>query len=68
MHKANYMHKVSRKIVECMEANSINTLFVGKNVGWKDSIKSISQHLRANGRPLSITRTTRAITPATMVI
>ena len=21
-----------------MEANSLNTLFVGKNVGWKDSI------------------------------
>ena len=32
------MHKVSRKIVDYMEANSINTLFVGKNVGWKDSI------------------------------
>ena len=38
MHKVNYMHKVSRKIVEYMEANSLNTLFVGKNVGWKDSI------------------------------
>ena len=38
MHKVNYMHKVSRKIVDCMEANSLNTLFVGKNVGWKDSI------------------------------
>ena len=33
-----YMHKVSRKIVEYMGANSLNTLFVGKNVGWKDSI------------------------------
>ena len=33
-----YMHKVSREIVEYMEANSLNTLFVGKNVGWKDSI------------------------------
>ena len=32
------MHKVSRKIVEYMEANSLNTLFVGKNAGWKDSI------------------------------
>ena len=32
------MHKVSKKIVEYMEANSLNTLFVGKNVGWKDSI------------------------------
>ena len=32
------MHKVSRKIVDYMEANSLNTLFVGKNVGWKDSI------------------------------
>ena len=38
MHKVNYMHKVSRKIVEYMEANSLNTLFVGKNAGWKDSI------------------------------
>ena len=38
MHKVNYMHKVSKKIVEYMEANSLNTLFVGKNVGWKDSI------------------------------
>ena len=34
----DYMHKVSRKIVEYMEANSLNTLFAGKNAGWKDSI------------------------------
>ena len=34
----DYMHKVSRKIVDYMEANSLNTLFIGKNVGWKDSI------------------------------
>ena len=34
----DYMHKVSRKIVDYMEANSLNTLFVGKNVGWKDSV------------------------------
>ena len=34
----DHMHKASRKIVEYMEANSLNTLFVGKNVGWKDSI------------------------------
>ena len=32
------MHKVSRKIVEYMEANSLNTLFVGKNGGWKDRV------------------------------
>ena len=38
MHKVNYMHKVSKKIVEYMEANSLNTLFVGKNAGLKDSI------------------------------
>ena len=38
MHKVNYMRKVSRKIVEYMEANSLNTLFAGKNAGWKDSI------------------------------
>ena len=34
----DYMHKVSRKIVDYMEANSLNTLFVGKNVGCKYSI------------------------------
>ena len=34
----DYMHKVSRKIVDYMEVNSLNTLFVGKNVGWKDSV------------------------------
>ena len=34
----DYMHKVSRKIVDYMEANSLNTLFISKNVGWKDSI------------------------------
>ena len=34
----DYIHKVSRKIVDYMEANSLNTLFVGKNAGWKDSI------------------------------
>ena len=34
----DYMHKVSRKIVDYIEANSLNTLFVGKNAGWKDSI------------------------------
>ena len=34
----DYMHKVSKKIVDYMEANSLNTLIVGKNVGWKDSI------------------------------
>ena len=34
----DYMHKVSKKIVEYMEANSLNTLFAGKNVGWTDSI------------------------------
>ena len=34
----DYMHKASKKIVEYMETNSLNTLFVGKNAGWKDSI------------------------------
>ena len=34
----DYMHKVSKRIVDYMEANSLNTLFVGKNVGWKDSV------------------------------
>ena len=32
------MHKISCSIVECMETNNLNTLFVGKNNGWKDSI------------------------------
>ena len=34
----DYMHKVSKKIVDYMKTNSLNTLFVGKNVGWKDSV------------------------------
>ena len=33
-----YMHKISCSIVECMETNNLNTLFVCKNNGWKDSI------------------------------
>ena len=32
------MHKISYSIVEYMKANNLNTLFVGKNNGWKDSI------------------------------
>ena len=32
------MHKISCSIVEYMETNNLNTLFVGKNNGWKDSI------------------------------
>ena len=32
------MHKVSKRIVDYMETNSLNTLFVGKNVGWRDSV------------------------------
>ena len=34
----DYLHKLSCTIIKYMEANSLNTLFVGKNVGWKDSI------------------------------
>ena len=34
----DYMHKISCSIVEYMKANNLNTLFVGKNNGWKDSI------------------------------
>lgn len=34
----DYMHKISCSIVEYMETNNLNTLFVGKNNGWKDSI------------------------------
>ena len=32
------MHKISCSIVEYMETNNLNTLFVGKNNGWKDNI------------------------------
>ena len=32
------MHKISYSIVEYMKTNNLNTLFVGKNNGWKDSI------------------------------
>ena len=35
----DYIHKLSIAIVQYMEANSLNTLIVGKNVGWKDSIE-----------------------------
>ena len=34
----DYMHKVSHLIVTYMEANNLNTLFVGKNSGWKEGI------------------------------
>ena len=34
----DYLHKVSTAIVKYMETNDLNTLFVGKNDGWKDSI------------------------------
>lgn len=34
----DYMHKISCSIVEYMETNNLNTLFVCKNNGWKDSI------------------------------
>ena len=32
------MHKISHLIVTYMEANNLNTLFVGKNTGWKEGI------------------------------
>ena len=34
----DYMHKVSYLIVTYMETNNLNTLFVGKNSGWKEGI------------------------------
>ena len=34
----DYMHKVSHLIVAYMETNNLNTLFVGKNSGWKEGI------------------------------
>ena len=35
----DYMHKLSIAIIQYMEANSLNTLIVGKNVGWKTNIE-----------------------------
>ena len=32
------MHKVSHLIVTYTETNNLNTLFVGKNTGWKEGI------------------------------
>ena len=32
------MHKVSHLIVTYTETNNLNTLFVGKNIGWKEGI------------------------------
>lgn len=34
----DYMHKVSYLIVTYMETNNLNTLFIGKNIGWKEGI------------------------------
>jgi len=34
----DYLHKLSRSIINYLVLNSLNTLIVGKNVGWKDSI------------------------------
>ena len=34
----DYMHKLSSAIVQYMEANTLNTLIVGKNDGWKTNI------------------------------
>lgn len=34
----DYLHKISHAIVQYMESNNINTLIVGKNVGWKEGI------------------------------
>ena len=34
----DYMHKLSSAIIQYMEANTLNTLIVGKNDGWKTNI------------------------------
>lgn len=34
----DYLHKLSYTIVKYMEDNQLNTLFVGKNIGWKENI------------------------------
>ena len=34
----DYMHKISSAIIQYMEANTLNTLIVGKNDGWKTNI------------------------------
>ena len=31
----DYLHKVSKSIVDNLVSNNINTLFIGKNTGWK---------------------------------
>lgn len=43
----DYMHKVSAMIIEYMKANNLNTLFVGKNNGWKNNI-NIRAHNNQN--------------------
>ena len=35
---SNYLHKASRLIVNYLVLNHINTLVIGKNVGWKQNI------------------------------
>ena len=34
----DYLHKLSYTIIKYMEDNQLNTLFVGKNIGWKENI------------------------------
>ncbi|MEG5210186.1 transposase [Microcoleus sp. ARI1-A1] len=34
----NYLHNASRFIIDCLVANRIGTLVIGKNDGWKQSI------------------------------
>lgn len=34
----NYLHKASRYIVDYLLKNNINTLFIGKNDGWKQEV------------------------------
>ena len=34
----DFLHKVTSKIVDYMETNSIHILFIGKNAGWKECI------------------------------
>lgn len=34
----DYLHKTSKSIITYLVSNSLNTLFVGKNAGWKDNV------------------------------
>ena len=46
----DYLHKVSKKIVDYCVANSINTIIVGKNKGWKQNVNIGKRNIRTSFR------------------